>query len=156
VENKLPYPSQKAREYAFLLLKFRMRSEKELTERLQRKKFSDAVIGETLTFLKEKKFIDDSDFARAWVADRLKKPFGMRRIRQELKSKGIADSIIACRIDEVKKDYCEQELVERIARERFPKIKGVEPQKAKSRLYAYLLRRGFSPDVIMNVVNSCL
>ena len=57
--------SQAAKEYAFLLLKFRLRSEKELAQRLRQKKFSETIIQDTLTFLKDKQFIDDQIFALA-------------------------------------------------------------------------------------------
>lgn len=145
---------QKARAYAFLLLKFRPRSEKELAERLGRKKFDAAVIKETVTFLKEKRFIDDREFARAWIQSRLKKPFGLRRIRQELKRKGIADSVVTGQMQEIKKDYREQELVSVLAQERLKRLGAIEPQKARQRIYAYLLRRGFSPDVVIEVLHS--
>ncbi len=43
---------------------------------------------------KEKDFINDSYFAGAWIDSRLLRPLGLRRIRQELKIKGIANEII--------------------------------------------------------------
>ncbi|MFA5096766.1 MAG: regulatory protein RecX, partial [Candidatus Omnitrophota bacterium] len=81
--NKRTEAFEKAREYAFLLLKFRLRSENELVQRLRRKKIPAETIKEVISFLEEKKFIDDNVFARAWLSSRLKRPFGLRRIRQE-------------------------------------------------------------------------
>ena len=71
---------QKAKNYAFLLLKFRPRSEKEISERLKRKKFDTAVIRETILFLKEKSFVDDSYFAKVWLESRIKRPLGLRKL----------------------------------------------------------------------------
>jgi len=144
---------QKAREYCFLLLKFRLRSEKELNLRLKKKKFSEEIIEETLSFLKGKGFIDDNLFAKAWIESRIKKPLGLRRLRQELSLKGIAKEIIDSRIAQIKKVYCEEPLVERIAKDRLTKLKDIEPRLAKRRVYAYLLRRGFSPEIVTDAIN---
>jgi regulatory protein len=153
VSNFKSSPLQKAKEYAFLLLKFRLRSEKELYERLKRKKFDADIIKEVLKFLKEKDFLNDKIFAKAWIDSRLKRPLGLRRIKEELKLKGIDKEIIDSQISEIKKDYPEEEIVKKIARQRLNKLKNIEPRKAKNRLYAYLLRRGFSPEIIIDVIN---
>ncbi|MDD5465045.1 MAG: regulatory protein RecX [Candidatus Omnitrophica bacterium] len=144
--------SEKARAYAFLLLKFRLRSEAELKARLGQKGFSEELSRDTVDFLKDKEFIDDRVFARLWVACRLKRPFGIRRIKQELLGKGIDEQIIEDSLAQAKKDYSESRIVGQLARQRFSKLAGIEPQKAKARVYAYLLRRGFSPDVVSEII----
>jgi len=144
---------EKAKEYAFLLLKFRLRSEKELERRLKQKGFSAELAQDTVNFLKDKQFIDDRVFAKAWVSSRLKKPFGLRRIKQELAEKGLDKEIIEETFVWVKEDYKESGIVSQLAEQRFSKLKGIEPLKARQRVYAYLMRRGFSPDLISDVVN---
>ncbi len=143
-----------AREYAFLLLKFRQRSAQEIRQRLKKKKFTPQAIEETVSFLKEKKFIDDLSFARAWVAERLKKPFGLRRIKLELSQKGISAPVIEESLMQAKDGYAEEEVVREVARDRFARLRGIEPQKCKRRLYGYLFRRGFSPEVIIEALNN--
>jgi regulatory protein len=144
---------EKARQYVFLLLKYRLRSEKEIADRLVRKKFPPEVIKDTIAFLKEKRFIDDSSFARAWLQSRIKRPLGLRRLKQELRFKGIDKEIIESNIQRIKENYSETEVVQNIVEEKFRKMRNIEPQKAKSRIYAYLLRRGFSPDVCLDAIN---
>ena len=145
-------PLEKAKNYAFLLLKFRQRSAKEITQRLKQKNFDDSVIKETLSFLKRQGFVDDESFAKAWIDSRLKKPLGLRRIKEELRIKGIDTNIIESNLKKIKQDYLEEEVVARIAADRLSKLKGIEPQKAKRRTFAYLLRRGFSPGVILDTL----
>jgi regulatory protein len=153
VNSKNTDSLQKARNYAFLLLKFRLRSEKELYQRLKRKKFEEGVIRETLSFLKDKAFIDDRLFTKTWIEFRLKRPLGLRRIKEELNLKGIPREVIDSEIIATKENYCEEDVVDRIALQKLGQLKGIEPDKAKRRLYAYLLRRGFSPEVVMDAVN---
>ena len=143
---------QAAKEYAFLLLKFRLRSEKELAQRLRQKKFSEAVIQDALSFLKDKQFIDDQVFAEGWVSFRLKRPFGLRRIKNELILKGLDKEIIEAVLATAKEDYSEIEVASQLARQRFFRLKDIEAQKAKARVYAYLIRRGFSSDIVGEIV----
>lgn len=136
-----------------MLLKFRLRSRREIYERLKRKKFSEEIIEKTLSFLEDKGFINDSDFARAWIASRIIKPLGLRRLRHELKIKGINENTIELRIEEIKDNYSEADVARDIAEAKFNKLKGIEPRKAKRRIYDYLFRRGFSPDVVIDIIN---
>ncbi len=144
--------AEKAREYAFLLLKFRLRSENELASRLRQKKFPEEIIRDTISFLKDKRFIDDRVFAKGWVASRLKRPFGLRRIRQELVQKGLGKEIIEETFTQAKEGYSEDSIARQLAEQRFSRLKNIEPLKAKARVYAYLIRRGFSPDISSEIV----
>jgi regulatory protein len=153
VENKNRGLLEKARNYAFLLLKFRLRSENEIRQRLKKKRFDPQIVEKTILFLKEKGFINDTYFAKAWIESRIKKPLGIRRLKQELKLKGVNKEIIDNQINAIKEKYSEEETVAQILKEKLRKIKGIDPQKTKRRIYAYLLRRGFSPDIILDAVN---
>ncbi|MDD5246132.1 MAG: regulatory protein RecX [Candidatus Omnitrophica bacterium] len=146
-------PREKARSYAFLLLKFRLRSEKEMRDYLAKKKLAVDVIDETVAFLKAKGFINDEFFARAWIGSRLKKPLGLRKLRQELAAKGIDRQLIQGCLGEITKNYCESDIVRKIAAEKFAKLKGVDPLKARQRIYRYLVYRGFSPQVVAEALN---
>ena len=143
----------KARSYAFLLLKYRQRSEKEISDRLKKKNFSEELIKETIVFLQEKKFIDDLAFSRAWIRERLAHSIGPRRLKQELKSKGISKEIIENNLRQAQESYSEAETVRELAASRLGRMKNLEPGIAKRRLYAYLLRRGFSPDIVIDAIN---
>jgi len=143
----------KARNYAFLLLKFRLRSYNELYRRLRKKGFSEEACKKTLDFLKEHRFVDDNEFARLWISSRIKKPFGLRRLREELKIKGVDKSIIEQELGRIAQDYSEEEVVLQLAKAKFERLRRIEPQKAKSRIYAFLVRRGFSPEIISDVVS---
>lgn len=145
---------QKARDYAFLLLKFRLRSEKELLHRLKEKKFQVQVIHKVILFLKERKFLDDREFARAWVASRASRPLGPYRLRQELKLKGVNQDIIDEELERLEGGSPEAETVSRIARVKFEKLCAREPEKAKRRIYEYLIRRGFSSSNVRDALEN--
>lgn len=143
---------QSAKKYAFLLLKFRLRSEKEIYQRLKKKRFDEKTIQETLAFLKEGRFIDDAAFARAWIESRLKRPLGLTVIKKELQLKGVSGDIINKQVEELKDNYSEDEIVTRVAKERLNKLKGLEPCDARRRIYSYLLRRGYSLQAVCDAL----
>ena len=60
----------------------------------------------------------------------------------------------AQRYTEIKNDYSEIEIIKDIVEEKLNKLKGIEPKHAKRKVYGYLLRRGFTPETIMDVLCS--
>lgn len=143
---------QKAKQYCFLLLKFRMRSSKEIIARLRGKKFDDAVIAKTISFLKEKKLLDDEVFARVWIESRINKPLGFALLKRELLAKGITVKIIDNVIAQLKCNYSEKTVVLETAKRRLSRLSQEDSLKAKKRVYGYLLRRGFSPEIVIEVL----
>lgn len=144
---------KKAKEYSLLLLKFRIRSDDEIRTRLKNKKFSEDIIQETVDYLKTNGLIDDDYFAQSWIESRLKKSIGLRRIRQELRLKGIDERIIEDNYAKIKDDYHEEAIISGIIKNKSAKLKNIEPEKAKRRIYSYLLRRGFSAETVINVLS---
>lgn len=116
--------------------------------RLKQKAFDEQTIARTLSFLKEKKFIDDACFAKSWIDARLRKNKGLRRLTAELKNKGVSPDIVTEQIEQARRTFNETEVITRIIGERLAKAKNIGPETAKRRIYAYLLRQGFSPDLV--------
>ncbi len=103
--------------------------------------------------MKAKGFVDDCVFAREWISSRIKKPLGVLRLKQELRLKGISAQIINQELERLKESYSEEDTVLQIAIRQFQKLKTLENTLAQKRVYGYLLRRGFSPEIIVNVIN---
>ncbi len=142
----------KARNSVFRLLKFRARSKQEIIDRLKKKKFSGSVIKNTVEYFQELNYINDNDFAASWVSTKIAKPLGPRRIFFELKQKGVGEEIIEEAWDKASKDYSELSVALSLAEKRMRLNRGIDKNKAKQRIYGYLNRRGFSPDVIIEVL----
>jgi len=136
----------RAKNYAFLLLKYRLRSCKEIRDRLKRKNFSSDIIETVIKDLSENKFLDDQAFARAWSDYRLRNKIGIRRLWLELKAKGIPKELIEKQINQAKNEYNEEETIEEIIKQKVRKLSSPVDLGAKRRIYSFLLRRGFSPE----------
>ena len=144
---------QQAQNTVWRLLKIRGRSEQEISERLKRKNFADNVITQTLRYFKESGFINDQRFARDWINARLNRPFGLSRIRYELKQKGLAAELIKEELGRAAQEHDELDVLRRLVQHRKNYYAGIEPAKAKQRLLGYLSRKGFSTGNIIKVIN---
>lgn len=153
MRNSAADASGKAKRYALLLLKFRVRSEKEMAGRLKEKKFAGPVVKNTLAFLKKNNLINDADFARLWIQARIGGLCGLDRLKEELRAKGVAARIIERELKKAGGNYKEEDTVARLAVEQLASMGNLEPQKAKRRLFAYLARRGFSQEIIEQVIH---
>lgn len=151
--NKIPDELSKAKKYALLLIKFRLRSEKELAERLKKKDFSQQAIQETIESLKNNGIIDDRAFAAAWIKSRIKKPLSLNKLKQELLSKGINKQIIESYLETIKKEYSEETAIQNIIDIQLSKEKHRNDPNAKNRIYAYLIRHGYSPETVTEILN---
>jgi len=136
----------------FRLLKFRIRSEKEIRNKLKAKRLADNIIDETVSYFKELDLIDDRRFAKEWISSRLLKPFGIKRIRHELEAKGIECDTLEEELKKAFQDNREEDIVFQLAKNQAGKYKGIEPLKAKQRIFGYLSRRGFNTDAIYKAI----
>ncbi|ABR31014.1 RecX family transcriptional regulator [Thermosipho melanesiensis] len=121
---------------ALRLLKYRVRSEKEIRVRLKSKGYSDEEVEKTVLKLKEKGFLDDEKFAYLYTYDSLTlKKKGPFLIRMELKNLGVDEFIIEDALKKVLEEVNVEEIKEEIT-------KGLDEKKAKE----YLYRRGFGGE----------
>lgn len=92
-------PLVSAREYliqkALRLLSYRPRSLAEIKLRLSKTNTDSKTINSVIDQLQDQGLLDDQDFAAWWVDQRTSfRPRGNFALKQELKQKGISDSII--------------------------------------------------------------
>lgn len=143
----------KAKDYAYRLLSYRQRSTGEITQRLKAKGFSSKAIGKTVKYLSELDYLNDENFARAWIRTKMQtKPVGWPLLRYQLRQKGVADEVTEKVISDFAGRYEEIDVVRKLAASQRPRYKGLEPPKLKRRLYDYLRRRGFSQEAIRQAV----
>ena len=142
----------KAKETVFRLLKFRPRSKKEIIDKLETKNISNESIQKVLQYFEKLEFIDDRQFAQGWIQSRLNKPYGIYRIRLELKRKGISKEISSTELNKATEIYDEVEKVTILVNKRLPKYDRLDTITKKRRLFGYLARRGFSSTSIQKVI----
>ena len=136
----------------YRLLKIRLRSQKEVRDKLKQREFDQSVIDQTLDYFLGAKLLDDREFAHQWIKWRAAKPLGINRIKFELKEKGIGPEILDKALADFKEEFSEEEIVLALARRRKEISKEKDPVKLNQRLYGYLSRRGFSVTSIVKAL----
>ncbi len=136
---------------ALRFLKIRPRSIEEFKEKLKGKGFSENEIETVVHDLIASKLLDDRTFTKSWINYRLARPFGFRRIIQELRAKGVDQETIEQAVVEVE-GYSPENTALELARRRWQRLPAIDPFKKKKRVLDFLLRRGFDADVSMKVI----
>ncbi|SHN28541.1 recombination regulator RecX [Gracilibacillus kekensis] len=135
-------------------LSFRMRSEQELIDYLQKKEVEDTYIEEVIHRLKKEKLLDDTAFSEALVRTRVQTSSkGPMLIKKELMDKGLQAPLI----EEALKHYSfEQqfEKVEKLARKKLNSSTKKSFKQQEDSVKQTLLQKGFTFDVISEVINS--
>jgi regulatory protein len=137
---------EEALQYAWLLLRYRDRSEKEMVQRLGRKGFSEDNAEAVADYLKLRGYLDDERFALSLKRNAVEqRSLGRAGVVQYLLAKGIP-AIIAKEVSGDDGDYLESatDLVEK----KMKLLKGLDDVTVKRRLWSALARKGYSPDVI--------
>lgn len=139
---------RKALNTAINYLSFRMRSESEIRTHLKKKEWEEPVIEAVLLKLNERGYIDDLEFAAAYVRTQInggKK--GPGTIKQELKQKGIEDRYI----EEALNKYGDAQQLEhaiQLGNKVAKQNSGLSERFLKQKIHQYLMTRGYSSNII--------
>ena len=132
------------------LLGYRPRSENEVRRKLSEKGFSVEVIDSVSERLKSSGLIEDRQFAKNWVENRVTfRPRSHRMMAIELRQKGVTDDAIQEALDTSADDAAlAYDAAVRYSR----RLSGLEWGEFRERIYGYLRRRGFSYGTISTAV----
>jgi regulatory protein len=152
---------ERAHQVAVNFISYRPRSSKEIIDKLTRKGFTRDLALEVVDQLKEINLLNDLQFARMFVRDKLLgKPMGRAMLRRKLLEKGIAFQMSERALNEYVTEENEQEAAKtlavrkmRISRSRFSAL---DPLARQKRLIGYLLSRGFSQDIAYKTARSII
>jgi regulatory protein len=145
---------EKGLQKAYRLLAARARSERELRAKLKEKKFDRPVVDRIIARLYELNYLDDAAFARQWARRlAIDKLSGNRRIEISLQEKGVDRTTCERVIAEIRQDVPERQAIRQIIRK---KLRGGKLQRQDGRgkrsLAQHLLGRGFTPDLIYEMI----
>lgn len=144
--------NRRAVETGLNYISYRPRSTKEVADHLRKKSFDGSACGHAIGRLQELGYLEDAAFARFWVESRdTHRPRGRRALAWELRQKGIADAVIEDTLARFAGD--EATLAREAAHKRAAALNTADPYKFRRQLGAFLSRRGFSYEVVEDVVD---
>jgi regulatory protein len=172
---------QTAYESALHFLSYRPRSAREVEMRLRKKSFTPEQIADVVARLRRQGYVDDMEFARFWVDNRMAfSPRGPRLLRSELRQKGVPQDVV----DAVLEEQSEAQAAARqqaeevaavwgevrdepapgtdlanalaLARKKWRSYANLDPQTARRRLSGFLMRRGYNYETVDGVIRRLL
>ena len=132
------------------------KTEKEVRDKLILKGYEDNSINKSIEFLKEYNFINDSNYTKAFIRDKLKSQ-GSQKIKYTLIQKGISKENIDEELSNLNKES-EKSTALNLAKKKFDIIKKKESDnyKISGKLYRYLISKGYEYDVTSEVVKEIM
>lgn len=138
------------REYWLDLLSRRAHTGTELRRKAIKKGFSSSFYDEILNEFREKKYIDESAYARAYIRETYRnKKWGAARMRMELKKRGVPDVLIEHALeDEIPDDQFEtMRLLVQKNHKRF--LRESDILKRRKKIFDHLVRKGYSAAEVL-------
>lgn len=143
----------KAKQSALKYINYRLRSRKEVYNKLRDLDYTEEIIDETFDFLERYAFINDLEFAKAYIHDKSTiAHHSQKKIRYDLRNKGISDQLI----DELfsHEDNIENELasITKYVIKKFKQYKDEEPYIRKQKTLKYCTGKGFNYGLVKQAI----
>ncbi len=138
---------------AVRLLAPRQHTEAELRRKLAKREFDGDIIDAVLAECRERQYVDDPATARFYLAELIRKDYGVNRVRQAMRGKGFDDGLI----EEVAGEYAGSEDEFAAARKALEKKRPALERESNSRkrrekTYRFLAGKGFTGEVIRDAM----
>ena len=147
-------PFARALGYAYRLLSIKGRTVKEMEKRLKEKGHKRECVEQVLEDLSNKKLLDDKRYAAEWIrASATIRPKGVWAIKSELGKKGLGEDLVNSILKDADVGYDEYSVAKALADKRAESLSDKEIIKRKKGVCDYLARRGFSFDIINDIVD---
>ncbi len=141
---------ESAYQKAIRFISYRPRTSAEVYKKLETQNIQADVIEQVLERLVRNHHLDDKQFADLWIDNRLAhRPRSRRVLRLELKTKGIDEETITAAFEGIEE---ESNVALQAGLKYLPKVKQLDWQQFRIKVSAYLARKGFSYDIIAEVL----
>ena len=138
-----------AKSVAVRLLSRREHSAFEIRDKLLKRDFEESEIEQAITELQQGGWLSDERYAEAYIRMRQLKGFGPVRIAMELNERGVKESIVDDYLHAGDESW--QQTLEQQYRKKY-KNKSIEDYNDKAKRIRFLQYRGFTLDLIYQVV----
>ncbi len=149
-ENRL----YRIKQRAFRYMGRRLHSASELRTKLRQKGYEIEMIDQVISELKDKNYLDDSEFASVFVEEKFRsKMWSERKLKAELIKRGVKSSVVS---EILSKKYSEEDDYENALTVALKKYKmlqerNLDLQTTKKKLISFLNTRGYNYETIKQV-----
>lgn len=140
-----------AKACAINYLSYKLRTEKEVLDKLKTEGFDELSVENAVSELKSMGYINDRIYCQKYIYDRSKlRPASRRMLKYELRNKGISGALADSVLDEYAPD--DASVAAQLAKKKFAKY-DPNDEKTIKKMYTFLSNRGFSHDVIIFAIS---
>jgi len=154
-ENRLFYIRQRA----FRYLGRRLHSASELRTKLRQKSYEIDMIDQVISELKDKNYLDDSEFASVFVEEKFgSKMWSEKKLKAELIKRGIKSSIISEILSDKfsDEDIFNNALTVALKKYKILRERNLDLQNTKKKLTSFLNTRGYNYETIKQVCDKII
>jgi len=146
----------RCKDSALRIIERSYKTEKEVRDKLSLKGYEDNAINKSIEFLKEYNFINDINYTKAFIKDKLNST-GSNKIKYTLIQKGISKELIEEELSNLNEENEKQVAID-LAKKKFLIIRKRETDnyKISGKLYRYLLSKGYGYDVVNEVIKEVM
>lgn len=144
---------KRAFNHSLYYLSFRRRTQSEIEKYLEDKEYGQEIIKEAVSKLKDYKIIDDQEYVRSFISDKMTgNPIGRKKIIFDLERKGISQELLS-NIDQWYPEDEEYNQAERLFTKYKKKYSKSPARERKQKIYMAGQRRGFSWEILRKVID---
>lgn len=144
----------KAYNYCIRLLAIGDRTSSEIIQKLKKKNYSDEVIDQTISKLKDYGYINDIKYIERWLKYKSNQPgVSKKSMYYKLIQKGLDKELLDLKFNEVSLNDYDTALA--CAQKKIKSIKG-DIRTIKVKLFSYLAGKGYSIDTCNKVISELL
>lgn len=144
---------RKAMNAAARLLARRDHTGFEIKQKLRQRGYDRGVIDAVLTECERLNYINDERTARVYIGQLARRGFGFRRIRMELKKKGLSGDYFESILNESSAEIDEGNIAKRALQKKMKSFeREKDNRKRRVKIYRFLYSRGFTETVISEIV----
>lgn len=160
-KNEMNTDENTLKNYALKLISIRPRSQKEISDKLQifagRHRIPREIIEKVHSYLLDKNFINDHDFVKWWIEQRQAfRPKGKIVLMLELLAKGVDRDSIDEELNTENEEKSEYQSALNLLRKKSLKWNNLGILQKKKKMSDFLLRRGFSFEIVYQAIDSLL
>lgn len=146
----------KCKSSALKIVERSYKTEKEIFNKLITKEYSKESINRTIEFLREYNLINDRNYVKMYVKDKLKSQ-GKNKIKYNLKRKGISDELIIEELSKIDDEDSKNGAII-LAQKKYNELKRRESDQYKlsQKLYRFLISKGYNYDLASDVMKEVI
>lgn len=146
----------KCKESALRTIERTYKTEKEIRDKLILKEFDIDSIERTIDFLKEYNLLNDENYVKMYVKDKIKNQ-GQNKIKYALMKKGINEELIKEELSKVNDDS-QKEVAYDLAVKKYNLLAKRQEDKYKlsQKLYRFLITKGYDYSIVSEVVRKVI